>query len=610
VTFCIYVSPSKEVKETALFFGLLAAIFSFLVASSSAAYAQEEADRWAYDTVINLPEDETLSELLELSSQMYQLKDKPPVSLAALRRRIDADLEGFKKVMNSEGYYSARVTYDVDPSVNPVLVTFNLDPGPRYTIGAFRVEFDTLQTSPGPLDPKDLGIDIGAPAVAQPIVDAQKKAISLLANRGYPLAQFERQNAVVDYTTRQMQVVQTIKSGPLVYFGKLELTGLEQINKAYLLSLSGWKENVIYQEKTLKRVRQIFLETGLFDVVRYSIPKGVTYDAVVPVTFEFEERKHRSIGVGADYSTSDGAGISAYWENRNFFGQGEKLRGDLRLSEITQEVSASFVKPNVYRRHQNLKAEASLRIEDTDAYSEEAARVYVGLDRTYGKNWTVGGGAFFELSQIEENGVSDDFFYFGVPITAAYDSTDDLLDPSKGFRFSTTLTSYLGLNDVSSDFVKTDIEGSGYYSALADKRLIFAARARVGSIVGSSRADVPAVKRFYSGGGGSIRGYELQSVGPLDDSNDPIGGRSVVEVGLEARIRITEAIGIVPFIEGGNVYKSMMPDFDEEFRWAAGLGARYYTPFGPLRLDVALPLNRRANKDDAFQFYISIGQAF
>jgi translocation and assembly module TamA len=154
------------------------------------------------------------------------------------------------------------------------------------------------------------------------------------------------------------------------------------------------------------------------------------------------------------------------------------------------------------------------------------------------------------------------------------------------------------------------MDASTYYAPLDSKRLIIAARGKIGGMVGDSRADIPAPKRFYSGGGGSVRGYQYQLVGPLDADNDPQGGRSVIEMGVEARIRVTEDFGLVPFLEGGNVFDSMAPDFSESFRWGAGIGARYYTAIGPIRFDIAVPLNKRKGVDDDFQFYISIGQAF
>ncbi len=159
-------------------------------------------------------------------------------------------------------------------------------------------------------------------------------------------------------------------------------------------------------------------------------------------------------------------------------------------------------------------------------------------------------------------------------------------------------------------FFTTTAGGSAYYALDSDSRFVLAGRTKIGSAIGEPTDKIPANKRFYAGGGGSIRGYDFQSVGPLDADNDPLGGRSLLEVGAELRIRATESIGLVPFVDGGTVYDSPYPDFEEAFRWAAGVGVRYFTGFGPIRLDIALPLDKRKDVDDDFQLYISFGQAF
>lgn len=565
---------------------------------------------WEYEVKFSAATSETVTDLLTQSSRLLQLKSKPPASLASLRRRINEDVDGFDKVLRSEGYYSNKVDTKIDQSKRPVTVLFTIETGPQYKISQYRVDFKILQTMPPEFDPAFLGVTTGMPARSETIVAAQKRAITEMRNRGFPEAGIFEQEAIVDFDDKQMDVTLTLKSGPFVRLGKIELKGLKDVKSDYLRRLSGWMENVPYNRSILERLRQVFLSTGLFDSVSYEIPKNILQDKTVPVVFTFIERDHKSVGVGADYSTSEGLGASVYWENRNFLGNSEKLKFELNVSEIKQELVASFVKPNYLKRHQNLKAEANVGHENTDAYTENTARIYLGLDRRWKKDWTLGGGVFLEFSNVEEDGSTEGFLYVGLPLTAVFDSTDDLLDPSEGFRFSTTLTPHLGLNDVSSDFLITELHGAGYYSVFDKKRLILAARGKIGSILGESTADIPAVKRFFAGGGGSVRGYEYQQVGPLDADGDPSGGRSVVELGLEARIRITDSIGIVPFLEGGNVYEEMSPDLSEELQWAAGIGGRYYTPFGPLRLDVAFPLNPRSNKDDTFQFYISIGQAF
>lgn len=583
--------------------------YSPLSAAENNAATGERAT-WEYDVEIEGSLPAGMSDLLEQSSRLLQLAEKPPTSLAGLKRRVEEDEEGFNKVLRSEGYYANQIETRIDRSREPAQIIFTIEAGPQYTVSRYQIEYRVLQTQPPVLDMAALAAKPGMPARSEPIVIAQKQAIAQLLNLGYPHAKVFKQDAVVDFKRNEMDATLIIEPGPYIHLGNLVLEGLTEVNAEHMRRISGWVENVTYRQSTLEQLRRVYLDTGLFEAVRYQTPADIQQDATVPVTFSFSERKHRSIGVGLEYSSSEGIGSTLYWEHRNFFGQGEKLKADLTVSEITQELAVSFVKPNVFMRQQNFKAEAQIRHEDTDAYIEDSARIYLGLDRRWGKHWTLGGGIFLEFSSIEEDGDTDNFAYFGAPFTASFDNTDDLLDPSKGYRFSATMTPHLGLNDVSSNFLTAVLQGSTYYSVLDKKRLILALRGKVGSLIGDSTADIPAVKRFYSGGGGYIRGYEFQMVGPLDADNDPSGGRSVVEVGLEARIRITDTIGIVPFVEGGNVYEEMNPDLSENFQWAAGLGARYYTPFGPLRFDVAVPINPRSGVDDDFQFYISIGQAF
>ena len=200
----------------------------------------------------------------------------------------------------------------------------------------------------------------------------------------------------------------------------------------------------------------------------------------------------------------------------------------------------------------------------------------------------------------------------GLPGSLTRDSRDDDFDATEGTRLNMAVTPYVTTGDDSFFFVVTEVGGSAYLSLQREDRVVLAGRTRVGSILGASRAEIPANKRFYAGGGGSIRGYEYQKVGPLDEENDPLGGRSLLELGVELRLRLTERFGMVPFVDGGTVFVD--PDFrsdeDRTLRWAAGLGFRYYTPIGPLRLDFAFPLNGREGIDNDFQFYISIGQAF
>ncbi len=561
--------------------------------------------------------DTGLMELLSQSSRLKQLKDKPPTSLATLKRRVREDEGNFNKVLRSEGFYDNKITFDIVEDQNPIEVSFGIDPGPLFHISKFDIRFSSGGLIPDALKLSDLGIAFGMVARSEDIVSAQNQAMVILADHGYPDAKIADQETVVDFATQKMETTLILDEGPRFVMGNLQFEGLKTVEASYLLKLARWKAGVLYNAKIINELRRKYLHTGLFEAVHLK-PREDNGDSgnkqvgtdVTPIILSFVERDHKSIGLGASFSTSEGAGTQLFWENRNIFGEGEKLRADLTVAEIRQQFKLGLVKPNYLRLDQSFYSDVNLRRENTEAYEEQSISTTAGLERKWRENWIVGAGLSFELSEIQDEDDTENFTFASLPLSARYDSTNDLLDPTKGFRFGTTATPYLGLSATSPDFLRAEINGSTYYSVLEGNKLVLAARGKVGMMAGDSARDIPATKRFYAGGGGSIRGYEHQTVGPLNSSDDPVGGRSVIEVGAEARIRVTEDIGLVPFIEGGNVYDSMVPNFSENFQWGAGLGLRYYTAIGPIRLDVAVPLNRRKEIDDAFQFYISIGQAF
>jgi len=562
-----------------------------------------------YKLEIDGAPNDDVKELLEQSSRLEQLIDMPPTSMAALIRRADEDIEGFSKVMRSQGYYDSTITYETEEDQKPVLVKYMILPGALFRITKFDIRFDGADTKPKAPALSGIGVEVGAPARSDIVLGARRQLLNDLANTGFPDAKIADQNIVADFATDSMEVTLTVDAGPSLKMGRLSFEGLETVEERYMRRLAEWMAGVAYDASKIDTIRRRYLRTGLFSSVRLKPRETATDGETVPVVLIVVERAQRSIGIGASASTSEGFGTQLYWEHRNYFGEGEKVRADLVVAEIRRGLRLAFTKPNYRKIDQNLNADIDWKHENTEAYKEDSISTFVGLDRRWQERWVLGIGASLEYATIEDDGETKDFALAGLPLTARYDSTNDLLDPIRGIRFGTSIIPYAGLNDITPDFLRTEFDGSTYYSVLRKERLVLAGRGKIGMMFGDSTNDIPATKRFYSGGGGSIRGYKYQTVGPLDANNDPTGGRSLLEVGFEARTRITEDIGLVPFIEGGNVYESMVPDFSGEFLWGAGLGFRYYTAVGPIRLDVAVPLNRRP-VDDAFQVYISIGQAF
>jgi translocation and assembly module TamA len=588
---------------------------------------EESVPGLAYSVEILGVEDSNLKELLEKSSQLFALIERPPATLGGVRRRAEGDMERFGAALKSEGYYVGTTSFEIDEDVPPetdeaaapetdggaapLVVRISVAPGPAYKLSEVTVLYPdaAAEISDLPRDAEGLDLEIGMRARAVAILTAQNNLILTLRNLGYPFATVTDRKTTIRHDEAIMRVTFEADPGPLAHFGMVSIAGTEEVDEDYVQALLTWQDGERYSQDAIDASRRELLKSGLFASAKINLAEAVDGEGRLPVAIEVLESKHRSIGFGAKYSTSEGAGVEAFWEHRNYFGEGERLRVTATAAEIEQKLDAAFRKPNFRQRDQALLANLAARHANTDAFDELSVTSFGGLERPYGENWTLTGGLASEYLVIEDDDGERTFLLFGLPGTARRDTTDDLLNPTKGTRLAFAVAPWVGTLDEGLTWLNGSTSGSAYYAVDQDARFVLAGRGRLGVIVGEDTESLPANKRFYAGGGGSVRGYEFQKVGPLDDDEDPLGGRSVIEVGAEVRARVTESVGVVPFIDGGMVYDNTFPDFDQEFLWAAGLGVRYFTAIGPVRFDLAFPLNGR-DEDDSFQFYISIGQAF
>lgn len=583
----------------------------------------------AYETDIEGDLSDNLRDLIEESSSLLTQSDRQPATPAALRRRMEDDVARFQRILRAEGYYNGTVETSVAEDAQPIQVTIEIETGRQFTLSEYNLSYHPTvpEGDNVPRDASDLGLEIGQPARAAPLNQAERRITRSLSRHGYPEAKLEDVRYLADPEKETLRAEITVQTGPRLRFGRLQMSGLEDVRENYIRELVNWPEGATYDSREVERVRQELAGTGLFSSVIVERPQeeGVeesdtresseAQDSTaeegeeVPVSAEVIEAPPRSIGVGVNYSTDDGPGADAFWEHRNLFGENEKLRLETSVSRSRQRIQGNFRKPNFLRREQTLLFENEFRREKSDAYDELTFDQFLGLERPFGEHWTARFGPRLALTQVEENDEERRFFLAGVTGTAIFDNRDDPLNPTEGLRFSYSMTPLISLYGDRTQYIINDASASSYLSVLDEDRLVLAGRVRMGSILGSSRGDVPANERFYAGGGGSVRGYPYQAIGPLDENDDPIGGRALFEMSLEARFKVSDSIGIVPFIDAGQVYETPWPTVDN-LQWAAGLGLRYYTSIGPLRLDVAVPLNRRPEADDPFQFYISIGQSF
>ncbi|MEG1610613.1 MAG: autotransporter assembly complex family protein [Bilophila sp.] len=602
-------------------------------ASDATAPPATQSKKIPYKVRFLAPGVEAILPELKENSQLAWLETDPPDSRVGLERRMLEDRETARKLLRSHGYYDGTVRERVDWNAQPVLVELELDAGRRYVIGTSAIRYlppypsdqekahttpfmgqDFMRTAPTSLTA--FGLPSGAPAKAQSVLNAVDKLMLALHEQGYPLAVADKTRYIVDRSTGKLEAAISVATGPLLRMGTVrvqEERGESAVSAHYLNQLATWTRGQFWDERLLKTYRTALQETGLFSSIALKPGTGTPSSKTTPVDLTVRDAPPRTISGGVQYSTDTGPGLRGAWENRNLFGNGEHLRLTMPLAKDLQMLSATFRKPAFGLREQTLVGEAEARNETSDAYEQTAAYVAGGLERRFRgdwRNWWVSARLSLEAGTQNDNLLGRRAYsLFGVPLAVRRDTTNDLFNPTSGTRLNLTVTPYTGVYDGALATVRTRLDASAYVTPFNTSRLVLAVRCGVGSLSEGNIENMPASLRFYSGGGGSVRGYKYQSLGPHDRNGDPVGGLSFTDVGVEARIKITEQFGIVPFLDGGMVYEDALPKWGKDMAFGAGLGFRYYTVIGPIRLDVATPLQDRDN-NKAFQIYLSIGQAF
>ena len=563
-----------------------------------------------YSAAITGVDDAGLKDALTNASQLVALADRPPASPAALRRRAEDDLERLADVMHAQGYWHAQVRYTLDTNESPAHVTITVAPGPLFHLG--KVEFALPSGAPAALPggagPTAVGLAPGTPALSAAVTAANDQIVALYGHNGYPFAKVTDRHVVVDIATDLMSATYTIEPGAMARFGDTTISGLHRVGRAFVTRRIAWQAGAPYDAREVDATRDDLVRSGLFSGVRIDHADAPDAAGAVAMTIDVIEGPPRSVGAGVGYNTNLGFGARAFWQTRNLFGEGESLKLSAGAAQKQLGVAAEFRRPDLFTRKLDLLADAELLHETTDAYKSRRWRGYIGLEDVKWSPYTLGGGVSLERAYLTETSHDENYLLLGTPFYVRRDTTDDLLEPTRGTRSTLSLTPYHGLLVRDFNFVASRIEGRAYQRVTASNRFVVAGYAALGSIFGESLEDIPADKRFYAGGAGSVRGYGYQRAGPIDLSNVPIGGRSSLELGVELRTRITETIGLVPFVDAGNVYPTNLPNNPHLF-YGAGLGLRYYTVVGPIRLDLAFPIGKRSS-DSAIQVYISIGQAF
>jgi translocation and assembly module TamA len=564
---------------------------------------------------------ELISSLKDASQTLELKKKKPITTFQALRKRAEADVDKLNDVCHYYGYLSSEVHFTIKREVIPSVI-FHIDLGPLYTIKSFTVlplSFEgvykdkmSLLRPTYPFDSitlKEIGIEIGQKASTQDILYAEDAALLALKKRGYAFAKVYKKEAIADVAEHTLSVTIFIDEGPSVVFGKTKITGNKKVDFSKIEKHILWKEGERFNPDTIEQTQIGLEKTHLFSSVIINEDVNRINEGKLPLDVIVEEGKHKSIAAGASYTTSKGPGVSFEWEDRNIRSQGEKLSFRADVWGKFQNANLAFRQPHYHRVDQDRIFALEFDRQDTLAYFSEAISLSSLIERRFSKKFDGLFGARLESLHSRTTEKKRTYYLVKTPFQIRWNNSKGMLDPISGQTLQLKLIPAYQFFKPYFGYLTHTTTGTVYHSFF-DNSLTLASRVIFGNIFGASKHTIPTPDLFFSGTENTLRGYKYLTVSPLNKKHRPVGGRSILAGSFEARIRTESGIGWAFFYDLGHVYSTNFPVLNREILQSIGTGARYDTPLGPLRIDIAFPLNRRHKIDPPFQIYFSIGQSF
>ncbi len=570
-------------------------------------------------------EDDELKTAIQQGSALFTDQEKPVSGALGLAVKARDDRDRILAALYENARYGGLVSITLngtniddlppDPVFSagqPVAVDVNVDPGPAFTLGRIELQGDAAN-----LQAADFGLVEGGPAGSATIIAATDKMIVALKEEGRPLARLASRDVIADHETGKINLVINASGGPVADTGEVTVSGAKDVDPGFVEDYSRLNGGKPYSPEDLKKAAERLRRLGVFSSVVVREADALAPDGTIPLTIEVAEGKQRYFGVGAQISSLDGVGLQGYWGHRNLLGKAESLRiegsvarlgetGDYRNLDYSSAIL--FSKPGAFGPLTTFNASLTASYLHPDSYEAATFTAGSGVSYELTEQDTLSGGGEISWTDTQDAYGHNRYLISALPLAWQRDASDDKLNPTKGYR--TTLAAKPSYDFYGKTFFSS-FEGSvsAYQSMGANDGVILAGKLAAGTLFGVTNLDdIPATRRFYAGGGGSVRGFSYQEISPRNRAGEALGGRSYAFGSVEARIAINETFGIVPFVDAANVATGTIPDF-KDIRIGAGIGIRYATPFGPLRLDVAMPVNRY--KDGSrFGIYAGIGQSF
>lgn len=550
---------------------------------------------------------------IRLASSLTSLKKRPPASINALSYRVDSDIPSLLKVLHAYGYYEAKVNIQIQEMRDDVTVIVMIEPGIRYRLESYTIhlycESPEVANDCCHVSLEDAGVQLDRPVRTEAILDAELKVLQRLSECGYPLAKIENREVIVDGKTKTVRVQLNVRTDQKAEFGPTTIVGTSRVKPRFVEQKLQWKEDAPYDSRLVEKTQNRLIDTGLFSSVLITHEESLSPNGAIPLKVEVSESKHKSVNLGVSYQTVFGPGVTFGWANRNVGGMGRTLSFQGDVTRISQTGVAMYVHPDFNRIGQDMIAKAQAAHEDIFAYSMRSYSLADRLERQISRRFRGSLGLKGDRLYVTESVQNGNFWLLEVPLYLRWSTANSLLNPTRGITLEYTVTPAWNVADSSEFYLTQQFTGSIYHALDKKEKMVIAQKLTVGSILSNGLAAVPLCNRFLGGTEQDLRGYRYKTVSSLHHDK-PIGGRAAIYYTLETRFRLTETIGLVPFLDIGSVYKTQYPTIHGKWYKSTGLGFRFFTFMGPFRVDLAFPLDRRKEIDNAFRVLVSIGQMF
>ena len=563
--------------------------------------------------------DDSLQEQLEGASLVLSAKrdgttDARDVFAAAL-----ADYGRLTETLYANGYYSGVVQVRVDGREAADIPVFsvpkNIDridisvtPGPVFRFGAAKV---------APVAPNtDLPEDFRAGQAAKSTLIQEAADATILGWRsaGHAKVSLSGQKITANHANQTLSAFLFISPGPKVQFGKLRQTAPSAVRSDRIQRIAGFPEGTVYSPKAMDTVAKRLRRTGAFSSVALSEAKQLGPGNSMDVDLALVDETPRRFGFGAELSSLEGLALTGFWMHRNLLGGAERFRVEGEISDIGGQhggvdyfLGARLEQPATFGADTSAFVFAKLAYEDEPAYISRSADLGAGVTRIFSDTLQGEFGAGLRYSETTDIFGDRRFFLFTLPTSLTWDRRNDVLDATSGTYLKAEALPFVSL-DSGATGARVYLDGRAYRALDAGNRFVIAGRVQAGSVFAQNMNDIPPDYLFYSGGGNSVRGQPFQSLGIDAGGGRFTGGQSYLGLSGELRAQITDTIGVVGFVDAGHVAQGSLFDDQGDWHAGAGLGLRYKTAIGPLRLDVAAPIS--GDTGDSVQIYLGIGQAF